>query len=99
MRDWPLRWFRFATRAGRRFDERFTPLGKWLVSTAGFAGVFSADPERTHAWLLFTTTVSLLAVSLLASCLCCPRLRAHRSAAGWLAIGRLTRGRRGRGRQ
>ena len=78
MRDWPLRWFRFATRAGRRFDERFTPLGKWLVSTAGLAGVFSADPERTHAWLLFTTTVSLLAVSLLASCLWRPRLRAHR---------------------
>jgi uncharacterized protein (DUF58 family) len=78
MRHWPLRWFRRAARAGRAIDERFTPAGKWLLSVAGFAGVFSTDPERTHAWLLFTSTVSLLAVSLLASRLWRPRLSARR---------------------
>jgi len=78
MRHWPLRWFRFASRAGRRLDERFTPCGKWLLSTAGFAGVFGADPERTHAWLMFTSTVALLAVSLFASRLWRPRLSARR---------------------
>jgi hypothetical protein len=78
MRHWPLRWFRRAAGAGRAIDERFTPAGKWLLSVAGFAGVFSTDPERTHAWLLFTSTVSLLAVSLLASRLWRPRLSARR---------------------
>ncbi len=78
MRQGSLRWFRYAARAGRGIDERFTPAGKWLLSIAGFAGVFSADPERTHAWLLFTSTVSLLAVSLVASRSWRPRLSARR---------------------
>lgn len=78
MRHGALRWFRLAARAARVVDERFTPAGKWLLSIAGFAGVFSADPERTHAWLLFTSTTSLLAVSLLASLAWRPHLRARR---------------------
>ena len=80
MRGCLLRWFRLATRAGNAVDERFTPAGKWLLSIAGFAGVFSADPDRTHAWLLFTSTASLLTVSLGASLLWRPRLSARRIA-------------------
>jgi uncharacterized protein (DUF58 family) len=78
MRRCALRWFRLAAQAAGHIDERFTPAGKWLLSIAGFAGVFSADPERTHAWLLFTSTTSLLAASLLASMLWRPRLSARR---------------------
>lgn len=78
MRGWLLRWFPFATRLGRAFGERFTPLGKWLLATAAIAGIFSADPSRTHAFLLFGTSSALLVVALLGSLIWRPRLRARR---------------------
>jgi len=78
MRGWLMRWFPLATRGGRSLGERFTPLGKWLLSTCGIAGIFSADPTRTHAFLLFTTTLALLVVSFTASVLWRPRVRVAR---------------------
>ncbi len=78
MRGWLLRWFPFATRAGRAFGERFTPLGKWLLATAAIAGIFSADPTRTHAFLLFGATTALLVVALLGSLAWRPRVRVRR---------------------
>ncbi|HMM75717.1 MAG TPA: DUF58 domain-containing protein [Gammaproteobacteria bacterium] len=78
MRGWLLRWFPFATRAGRAFGERFTPLGKWLLATAAIAGIFSADPTRTHAFLLFGATGALLAVAFFGSLAWRPRVQARR---------------------
>jgi len=78
MRGWLLRGFPFATRAGRVFGERFTPLGKWLLATAGIAGIFSADPTRTHAFLLFGATSALLVVAFLGSLAWRPRVRVRR---------------------
>ncbi|MCC7120742.1 MAG: DUF58 domain-containing protein [Gammaproteobacteria bacterium] len=78
MRGWLLRWFPLATRAGRAFGERFTPLGKWLLATAGLAGIFSADPTRTHAFLLFGATSALLTVGVVGSLVSRPQVRARR---------------------
>ena len=78
MRGWLLRWFPFATRAGRAFGERFTPLGKWLLATCAIAGIFSADPTRTHAYLLFAGTAALLLVAFALSLLWRPRFTARR---------------------
>jgi len=78
MRGWLLRWFPLATRAGRVFGERLTPLGKWLLATSAIAGIFSADPTRTHAYLLFAGTAALLLVALTLSLLWRPRFTARR---------------------
>ena len=78
MRGWLLRWFPLATRAGRAFGERFTPLGKWMLATCALAGIFSADPTRTHAFLLFGATLALLAVAFVTSLLWRPRVSARR---------------------
>ncbi|MGE3773467.1 MAG: DUF58 domain-containing protein [Gammaproteobacteria bacterium] len=90
MRGWLLRWFPFATRAGRAFGERFTPLGKWLLATAAIAGIFSADPTRTHAFLLFGATSALLVVALLGSLAWRPRVRARRALPASATQGRAT---------
>lgn len=87
MRGWLMRWFPLATRGGRSLGERFTPLGKWLLSTCGIAGIFSADPTRTHAFLLFTTTLALLLVSFTASVLWRPRVRVERALPPHASVG------------
>jgi uncharacterized protein (DUF58 family) len=87
MRGWLLRWFPLATRAGRVFGERFTPLGKWLLATAAIAGIFSADPSRTHAYLLFAASTALLLVAFVWSLLWRPRLTVHRVLPACLRAG------------
>lgn len=88
MRRWLLRWFPFTTRAGRAFGERFTPLGKWLLATCAIAGIFSADPTRTHAYLLFAGSGALLLVSFTWSLLWRPRVMAQRVLPEHATLGR-----------
>ncbi len=91
MRGWLLRWFPFATRAGRAFGERFTPLGKWLLATCALAGIFSADPSRTHAFLLFGATGALLLVAFVASFAWSPRVSVRRELPVHATQGETTR--------
>lgn len=78
MRRWLLRWFPLATRAGRAFGERFTLLGKWMCATCAIAGIFSADPSRTHAFIVFTATAALLVIAFVSSLVWRPRVTARR---------------------
>lgn len=77
-----LRWFEFATTCADSVSCRLTPLGKWFAGTSAIAGIFSADPSRTHAYLLFTGSTAALLVAFLMSLWQRPRLSAHRLLPG-----------------